>query len=127
MKTNTHLYHREVFWKDNFDKDSARIVKSVYRLSKHLKDYLYNDNSERRSFDLNGIWKTIDTLKTMDSIESFEVETENGFLTKCVVRVGYNEKKDICLVFRKGLVVTAWLCNKNDKHSTLDKTKYDRR
>ena len=123
----THLYHREVFWKDNFDEDSARLIKSAYRLSKHLKDYLDNDNSERRKFDLDGIMGTIEYLKRMDSVESFEVETENEFLTKCVVRVSYNERKDICIVFRKGLVVTAWLCSKDDTHKTLDKTKYEKK
>ena len=122
----THLYHREVFWKDDFDRDSAKLIKSVYRLSRHLKDYLEYDNTDRRSFDFDGIMGTIEHLKTMDSVESFEVETKNGFLTKCVVRVSYNERKDICIVFRKGLVVTAWLCNKDDNHKTLDKSKYNR-
>lgn len=122
-----HLYHREVFWKDDFDEDSAKLIKSAYRLSRHLMEYLNNDDSDRRKFDFDGIMGTIEYLKTMDSVESFEVETENGFLTKCVVRVSYNERKDICIVFRKGLVVTAWLCDKNDNHKTLDKTKYEKR
>ena len=123
----TRLYHREVFWKDDFDEDSAKLIKSAYRLSRHLMEYLDNDDSDRRKFDFDGIMGTIEYLKTMDSVESFEVETENGFLTKCVVRVSYNERKDICIVFRKGLVVTAWLCDKNDNHKTLDKTKYEKR
>ena len=123
----THLYHREVFWNDSFDRDSAKLIKYVYRLSRHLKEYLEEDNTERRNFDLDGIMGTVEYLKTMDSVESFEVETENGFLTKCVVRVSYNKRKDICIVFRKGLIVTAWLCNKDDTHKTLDKTKYEKK
>ena len=122
----THLYHRTVFWKNNFDSDSARLIKTVNHLSKHLQDYLEHSKEESRSFDLDGIMGTIEYLKRMDSVESFEVETENGFLTKCVVRVSYNERKDICIVFRRGIAITAWLCNKDDHHSTLDTSKYDK-
>ena len=121
-----HLYHREISWNNDFDFESAKMIKSAKRISKHLQDYLDNDNSFRRKFDLDGIMGTIEYLKTMDKVEAFEVETENGFLTKCVVRVSYNFRKDICIVFREGLVVTAWLCNKDDEHQTLDKSKYDR-
>ena len=122
----THLYHRTVFWKNNFDSDSARLIKTVNRLSRHLQDYLEHSKEESRSFDLDGIMGTIEYLKRMDSVESFEVETENGFLTKCVVRVSYNERKDICIVFRRGIAITAWLCNKDDNHNTLDTSKYDK-
>lgn len=121
-----HLYHREISWSETFDTDSARLIKTATRLSRHLQEYLDNDTSERRRFDFEGIMGTVEYLKTLESVNSFEVETENGFLTKCAVRVSYNFKKDICIVFREGLIVTAWLCSKDDKHSTLDKSKYDR-
>ena len=120
------LYHKEVFWKNNFDRDSARLIKSVNRISRHLRDYLDYSTADRRSFDLDGIMKVTRALKQMDSVQAFEVETEKGKLTKCVVRVSYNDKKDICLVYRYGFIVTAWLCNKDDKHKTLNKSKYAR-
>ena len=120
-----YLYHKQVFWKKDFDEESAKLIKTVNRFSKHLKEY-FDDDTERRQFDANSIIKIIEKLKTFDNIKAFEVETDGRELTKCVVRVGFNGKKDICLVFRKGLVVTAWLCNKDDNHKTLDKSKYER-
>ena len=122
----TNLYHRNIFWKSTFDKDSADLVKSVNRLSRHLREY-FDDASERRDFDFESITKIIARLKTFDTIKSFEVETENGKLTKCAVRFPYNNRKDICIVFRYGIVVTAWLCNRDDNHKTLDRCKYSRR
>lgn len=122
----TNLYHRNIFWKKEFDKASADLIKSVNHLSRHLIEYL-DDNADRRNFDLEGINKVIKTLKTFDTVKSFEVETENGKLTKCVVRFKYNNQKDICIVFRYGVVITAWLCNRDDNHKTLDRSKYTRR
>lgn len=121
-----YLYHKQVFWKKDFDFESAKLIKTVDHFSKHLEEYFGSD-AERRQFDADAILKIIEKLKTFDSIKAFEVETDGHNLTKCVVRVGFNGKKDICLVFRKGLVVTAWLCSKDDNHRTLDKSKYERR
>lgn len=120
------LYHKQVFWKKEFDVESAKLIKTVNHFSKHLKDY-FSNNEEKRNFDADSIIKIVEKLKTFDNIKAFEVETDEHNLTKCAVRVGFNGKKDICLVFRKGLVVTAWLCNKDDNHKTLDKSKYTRR
>ena len=122
----TYLYHRQVYWKKDFDIESAKLVKTVERFSNHLKEY-FDDTTERRQFDADSIMKIINKLKTFDNIRAFEVETDGHALTKCVVRVGFNGKKDICIVFREGFVVTAWLCNKDDNHRTLDKTKYEKR
>lgn len=120
------LYHKDVFWKNSFNKDSATLIKSVNRISRHLQEYLEYSTAERRNFDLDGIMNVTKALKKMDSVQAFEVETEKGKLTKCVVRVSYNNRKDICLVFRYGLVITAWLCSKDDNHKTLDKSRYAR-
>ena len=56
--------------------------------------------------------------------ELFEVEIIDGHVVKAVIRTNYNRDKDICIVFRKNLVVTAWLNDRHDKHSSLDKSKY---
>ena len=122
----TYLYHRQVYWKKNFDFESAELIKSAKRFSRHLEEY-FDDDAERRQFNADSIMRIVEKLKTFDNIRAFEVETDGHTLTKCVVRVGFNGKKDICIVFRKGLVVTAWLCNKDDNHRTLDKTKYEKR
>ena len=120
------LYHKNVFWKKNFDVDSAALIKTVNRFSKHLTEY-FDDTRESRAFTASDIIKAVDKLKTYDTVKAFEVETDGHTLTKCVVRMGYNGKKDIILVFRKGLVVTAWLCDKSDNHKTLDKSRYEKR
>lgn len=120
------LYHKEVFWKKSFDVESASLIKTANRFSKHLQEY-FEDTTERRQFNANDIIRIVEKLKNFDSVKCFEVETNGHYLTKCVVRCGFNGKKDICLVFRRGLVVTAWLCNKDDNHKTFDKSKYDRR
>lgn len=122
----SNLYHRQVYWKKEFDFESAKLIKTANHFSRHLQEY-FADNAERRQFDAESIMNIIEKLKTFDNIRAFEVETDGHYLTKCVVRVGFNGKKDICIVFRKGLVVTAWLCNKDDNHKTLDKSKYERR
>jgi len=61
----------------------------------------------------------------------FEVETDDyDRVVKFVIRIPYNDRYDCVSVFRttddssKLLMVTAWLNDKDDKHYTLDKTKY---
>lgn len=121
------LYHRNVFWKKSFDAESAALIKTVTHFSKHLEEHLANEVSERRKFTGADIMGIIEKLKTFENIRAFEVETDGRYLTKCVVRVGYNGKKDICIVFRKGIVVTAWLCDKDDTHKTLNKNRYEKK
>lgn len=122
----TYLYHRQVFWKKEFDVESAKLIKTANRFSRHLKEY-FDDTTERRQFDAKSIMSVIEKLKTFDNVRAFEVETDGHYLIKCVVRITFNKQKDICIVFRKGLVVTAWLCNRDDNHKTLDRCKYERR
>jgi hypothetical protein len=66
-------------------------------------------------------------VKSLDNVEPFEVEVDNGLVTKSVVRVKYNDKKDISIVFRDGIIITAWLNERSDLHSTLDRSKYERK
>lgn len=120
------LYHKQVFWKSDFDIESAKLIKTVTRFSRHLQDYFESKN-ENRNFNAEDIMRIVEKLKTFDTVKCFEVETDGHHLQKCVVRCGFNGKKDIILVFRKEFVVTAWLCNKDDNHKTLDKSKYEKR
>lgn len=46
------LYHKNVFWKKDFDVMSAELIKSVDRFSKHLQDYFDSEN-ENRNFNAN--------------------------------------------------------------------------
>ena len=81
------LYHKNVFWKKSFDIESAELVKSANRFSRHLQEY-FNSKSERRNFDAKDIMRIVDKLKTFDSIKAFEVETDGHTLQKV------NMKKD---------------------------------
>ena len=54
----------------------------------------------------------------------FEVETDNGQITKAVYRVAYNNNYDMCIVVRYRLIVTAWTNKNTDTHTTLDSDKY---
>jgi acid phosphatase class B len=60
----------------------------------------------------------------------YEVETKGkDDIVKCVLRTSYDLDRDISIVFatskdNKYAVKTAWLNKKNDRHNTLDKSKY---
>lgn len=118
-----NLYHKEVFWKNNFEKEALDLVFTVRRLSYHLLEHL-NNADEKHEYTLKGISKAFNAIKFDNKGYLFEVEETDGKVTKAVYRVQYDNDKDICLVIRKGLIATAWVNKKNDKHFTLDKTKY---
>jgi hypothetical protein len=57
-----------------------------------------------------------------------EIATKNNIdCDKIVVRTNYDDRKDMCLVLipNKGKVVTIWINNKDDKHESLNKEKYN--
>ena len=120
------LYHKDVFWNKKFDVEAIELIKSVERTTRHLQDRIDSGNANR-AFNTSGVLKAVDNLKTKKSISCFEVETDNNKVVKCCVRTPYNAQKDICLVIRQGVVITAWLCNRNDTHKTLDRSKYAKR
>jgi hypothetical protein len=56
-----------------------------------------------------------------------EVEVESNRITKTVYRFGFDKTNDLVAVVRGGRLITCWLNAKADKHSTLDRTKYEKR
>lgn len=130
------LYHREVYWKNYFDKESKKIINSIditnpNHISYHLLQHICGndiDYLERRkhNIDIVSLTSQIIGLQGSTSVFPFEVEVNNGHVTKCVVRAEYDENRDISIAFRYRKVVTAWLNNKNDKHRTLDDSKYEK-
>ena len=132
--TIKNLYHKKVYWKKWFDKAVKYLInnKEDITVSRHFKV----DNRERGWCGHNEI--TLDDL--LDIIVDysnmnrqgylFEVETEYDTktkyeeITKAVFRTEYDNDRDIVIVVRKNFIVTAWLQNKDDKHSTLDSRKY---
>lgn len=121
------LYHREVKWLDNFDNESFELLHTDIKLSNHLYKHIRYGKDRSHNLTFSGVYGALDRIKKYNHIEPFEVETdENNHVVKCVIRTMYDKYHDICFVIRKDIIVTAWLCNYNDKHFTLNKNKYEK-
>lgn len=137
MDTNlNHLYHIDVYMPNNLIEKVNRLKESIedYRFSYHLKTQMEDVNDKKHY--IKDERDFIDALNRMEEKQylPFEVETfENGgtvLVTKFVVRVPYDEKRDITLVIApKGediaVIKTAWLNYKTNTHSTLDASRYE--
>ena len=127
----TNLYHKKVFWKKHFDKALCFLVTSdTIKVSSHIKGNTSNW-CDHNKININKLIAIVYGCKNrINKHYLFEVETEyntvTGFekVTKAVIRTEYNCNKDIIIVLRKNIIVTAWLNDKDDKHITLDDKKY---
>ena len=118
------LYHRNIYWQPQFDIESKQLLLSVTRLSNHLYDHIENSNKPRYDITTERLYLIVQGLCGQD-IQPFEVEVdENNKVIKMVVRTSYDDTRDISIVVREGFIVTYWVNFKNDKHSTLDESKY---
>lgn len=117
------LYHRNVYWKPQFDEQSLTIIKSVERLSNHLWEHIDMHNKPRYNIDVAKLFLIIKSIDE-SNCHPFEVEVEDGVVTKCVIRVKYDDRNDISIVARDGFVQTCWINDNKDKHVTLNKSKY---
>ena len=127
-----NLYHKKVYWKRHFDKAVQKLITDKVRVSDHIKI----DNQKiawcgHNKIELNKLLAiTYDYVEKKIGGYLFEVETEYDtktkveVITKAVFRTEFNKEKDIVIVVRKNTIITAWLQDKNDKHSTLDSSKY---
>ena len=75
---------------------------------------------------------TIQTFKKLTVSEKniVELSIEEGFgVCKLLVRMAYNAFNEVCYVIEpKGNtanVKTCWLCRKNDRHTTLNRSLYE--
>lgn len=61
-----------------------------------------------------------------DAVKLFELEIKDGVVVKMGVRMPHDELNDIIVIFQPhdGFVRTVWLNRKDDKHKTLDASKY---
>lgn len=120
-------YHKDVYWKKYFDQAAFRLITADEHLSNHLEnhiryqDYKHNIDYDKLSDIINHLYYNTYNKKFTTV---FEVETLNGMVTKAVIRTPYDNHYDICLVLRNSIVVTAWLCQIEDIHYTLDYTQY---
>jgi hypothetical protein len=110
------LYHREVGFP------------SSLKLPQGRKNLWYSAHARER---IEGKYRGFLILPSFIIINKnniIEVGTENNVIcNKVLVRTSYDDRKDICVVFNPntGKVITLWTNYKNDKHETLDKTKYN--
>ena len=118
------LYHKDVFWLDSFIAQSLTLIKSVKILSKHLWEHIDNSTQKRYNIDVAKLYLILKSINESNCYP-FEVETTDDIVTKCVIRCEYDETRDISIVVRDGFVLTSWLNQKDDRHETLDRSKYE--
>ena len=126
----TTLYHKHCYWKKRYDRALSFLVTDHMRVSSHIK----NNTNKWCDHDKIYIEKLIAITHACANHTKphllFEVEcnydTETKFdeIVKAVIRTEWNDTKDIVIVIRKGIIITAWLQEKGDKHYTLDSKKY---
>lgn len=122
------LYHKKVFWYATFDVLAKELFNKNYSL--HLFEHLLY-STDKHDMKMRELDRIIDEL--IDNKRCYflyEVETEaKDKIIKCAIRTSYDLDRDISIVFAvskdgKNIVKTAWLNGKNDRHFTLDKSKY---
>ena len=120
------LYHKDVFMTEDMVKQSSRHycgeleeTQHFFERSKGLLDKYVVDEDK-----FNDV---LDEIRH-DKPKPFEVETtdDGQTVTKCCIRANYDEYRDICIVFRENKIITFWFNGVNDKHLTLDRSKYCR-
>lgn len=119
------LYHRNIDYLNEWDSQSLEIVKSAKRLSSHMWHHL-DHTDKKHNIDLQKLFLIVKNLQKYTNVEPFEVEVEKGDVVKCVIRTEYDDEYDISIVFRKDVIITAYLNKKDDLHSTLKSEKYDK-
>lgn len=111
------LYHREVFWKEEFDQQSHEIVMGNLIATRHLMKHLEERRGRSHFLNATLLSNAIDNIRVYN-VKPFEVEVENGKVVKAVVRTSYNKHQDVSIVFREGKVITAWLNSNKDHHTS---------
>ena len=109
MKIKT-LYHKHCYWRKRYDKALFYLVTDYMRVSNHIK---YNTNK----------WCGHDKV-WIDRLLAIVYGCANRTKPHLLFEVECEYDKDVIIVIRKGAIVTAWLQDKNDKHHTLDDSKY---
>lgn len=136
------LFHKDIFIPDGVQESCQLLQKRLtsYSLSSHVSDHL---DSQLTANDSHTYYKEmivhcVETLP-QNPREVFEVElsynesTHAWDVTKYCVRVPCGGDEDLAIVIRPvwrgpklvdSRVITAWINKRDDKHITLDKSKY---
>ena len=124
----SRLYHKKVFWYKSFDVLARELFNKNYSL--HLFEHLLY-STDKHGMTMRELDRIIDELMANKrNFYLYEVETTiHDEVFKAVVRTSYDLDRDISIVFALSkknelIVKTAWLNNKSDRHTTLDKSKY---
>ena len=127
----SRLYHKKVWWDKSFDTQARALFNKNYSL--HLFEHLLY-STDKHGMTMRELDRIIDELMASKrNYFLYEVETTiNDEVFKAVVRTSYDLDRDISIVFALSkknelIVKTAWLNRKDDRHFTLDKTKYWRK
>lgn len=119
------LYHKDVF----LPKVLIDQCPALYSVKLDCVEHFFDRSAgllEKYAVSESKFKGVIDEIKETHPTP-FEVETDKDKkVVKCVIRYSYDEFRDICIVFRKGKIITFWFNNVNDNHLTLDTSKYDK-
>ena len=105
------LYHKDVYFPAF---DFKRFWSNIFglRASTHFRERQYT----------KGI--PFPSLVKLKKSTIFEVGVVDGYISKVACRV-QDQWYDYCYVIsNSGCIITAWVQNPNDKHATLDKSRY---
>jgi hypothetical protein len=141
------LFHAEVFVPKGVYEQVHNLQKNIetVELSKHFQEQHVDTSDYKHCLQKTKIMSAIDSLKKTQ-VNPFEIELSKDYrqlgpgwhVTKYVVRVSYDNTRDVTFVialkkddktnkldYKKAFIKTAWLNDKYDVHSTLDKSKYN--
>lgn len=123
------LYHKEIYFPNcNYKAYIEEIINKPYILSHHVLEWLETPNRSH-NITLKGLNYAIYKIRRTNA-QPFEIEMKDDKIVKCAIRIKYNNKQDITVVFLdKGdftKIKTCWLNKNGDFHKSLDITKYER-
>jgi len=128
----TKIYHRDVFMPDG---SLVGFVDAQWNLvyTKHALRELVNDRFGPVTHAPRSIRFTEDDVVEIEAEREYfagmPVSSSAIKTTKIVVRVDYDDERDLILVLRRfddgaAIVITAWTNNIGDNHNTLNRNKY---
>lgn len=134
------LFHEEVFMPTGVNEDVTVLQRNIKTigLSRHFEEQHVDTADYKHSMQKTKIISAVMSL-TKNQVAPFEVQLSKDYyalgpgwhVTKYVVRVSYDETRDVTIVIatnpknkNHAFVKTAWLNDKQDVHKTLNKIKY---
>jgi hypothetical protein len=129
--SNNRLIFRQMNENKLYNKGAFGLPKMVLPNGAVVLTYSGHARTAAMQPDRFGIGEKINLPKSIDmqDCEVVEAEMQKGKLTpeKIVVRYPYSDSLDLVMPMHlDGFVRTVWLNDKNDKHHTLNKSRYAR-